>query len=190
MHVLVLSPIQGFPLVLLVDIRQYVSLGVPAQHLLSVTAFDFEGLASFFGVVDIDEGAIAACRHESAVMVEGNPLKGTIGLIGEDSFTYDVGNAVYFKQRILRHCCKLLVIVGKGNVGDSAAVSVDAVSNVLIIFSVVKRDGADVASELLQSYSPPTKNSTESLWSQEREQISWEELGLGLMVWVGAAVLR
>lgn len=190
MHVLILSPIQGFPLVLLVDIRQHVSLRVPAQHLLSVTAFDFKGLASFFGVVDVDEGAIAACRHESAVMVEGNPLEGAIGLIGEDSFTDDVGNAVHFKQRILGHCGKLLVIVREGNIGDSAAVSVDAISDVLIIFSVVERDGADVASELLQSYSPPTKNSTESLWSQEREQISWEELGLGLMVWVGAAVLR
>lgn len=189
MHVLILATIQRLPPVLLVDIRQHVPLRVPAQHLLRETAFDFEGLASFFGVVDVDEGAIAACCHESSVMAEGNPLKGAIGLIGKHSFADDVGNAMHFKQRILRHCGKLLIIVGEGNVGDPSAVSVD-VSDAVIIFSVVERDGADVASELEQVYSPPTKNSTESLWSQEREQISWEELGLGLMVWVGAAVLR
>lgn len=148
MHVLVLSTIQGFSLVLLVDIRQHVSLRVPAQHFLRVTAFDFEGLTSFFSVVDVNEGAVAACCHESSVMVEGNSLKGTVSLIGEDSFTDDVGNAVHFKQRIFRNCSELLVIVGEGNVSNSAAVSVDAVSNVFIIFSVVERDGADIASEL------------------------------------------
>ena len=163
MHVLVLSSIQRFSLVLLVDIRQHVSFWVPAQHFLRVTAFDFEGLASLFSVVDVDEGAVAACRDESSIMVEGNPLKGTVSLIGEDSFTDDVRNAVHFKQRIFRHCGELLIIVGKCNIGDSPTVGVDAVSDVFIIFSVVERDGADVASELLESYSPPTKNSTESL---------------------------
>lgn len=67
---------------------------------------------------------------------------------------------------------------------------VDGVSDHFIILCVVERDGAIVASALIGKYSPPTKNSTESVLSHEAAHISRELFCFGAIWCKGALRLR
>lgn len=99
----------------------------------------------------------------------------------ENSFTNDLRNAMNFKKRVFRNCCKFLVVLTERYISDSSAMGIDWVSNNFIIFCIVQRNRSIVASALKGKYSPPTKNSTESLLSHEAAQIYSEEFCFGMI---------
>jgi hypothetical protein len=138
-HVLLLAPAHRPPLVLLVDVRQYVPLGMPPQDLLVETALHLEGLPAVPRVVDVDEVAVAARRHEAAVSTEGNPLVLAVRLVRKDPLADDLRNAVDLQQRVLGNSGELLIVAAEGDVGDPPAVGVYRVADQLVVFSGVQR---------------------------------------------------
>lgn len=95
---------------------------------------------------------------------------------------------MYFDQWILRDCGKFLVVVGKGDVCDSSAVSNHWFGDGFIGLPTEQWNWPIITSTLFDNYSPPTKKSTELLLSQDTAQYSRDELDFEVIVVMGTAV--
>ena len=161
---------------------------MPTQNLLWVAAFQFISLAALISVEYIDEIGLATGSDVSAVAAEWYSPVCTVGFVVEHSLANYIGDVVDLYQWVLWGCCESLIIVAETYIGYSATMGDDGLTQWLIGLPTEQWYGAIIASNLIQIYSPPTKNSTELLLSQAAAQYYSDELDLEEMLVMGTAV--
>jgi hypothetical protein len=98
MHVAVLSSVETALLVLLVDVGEHQSFGVPLQDLLVLAAFYAVGLSSSFAVEDIDRVGVAAGGKVSPIGVHAHSSESSVAAARVDPFTDQIRQSHQLSQ--------------------------------------------------------------------------------------------